>query len=871
MVLKRFSRRRSRRRQRPGCDSRRAAINQDGRSNGLTAPSGPAQTRSCYAALSPPPASRPRESATSRPTGPDTVLGDPIEVSALKAALLRRPPSGPALLARLGEDEYRPPRGGGRNRWSDQGRAGSRKSRIAAQSAPPDAQLAPRPGRHSAGRVHAAAPLDGDELPAGGRGQLLRLRRHQRSRRPRRSAARLAGTAEFPRHLLVLSARSQQALLDLAAAYDARLGEIPDAQMPDVCFTSMTGRRHFDHRLAVEAGSRAECREGLRAFAARALGHASVSVGHAGAVRPKIAFLFSGLDSLCGRAGRALYDEAPVFRNVLEQCDEILRSVLERPLLQVLFGGADDQNGPPFEETACAGPALFALQCAFLELWRSWGIVPDAVLGHGLGEYAAALAAGVFGLEDGLKLVAARARLFQGLPPGEMWAVGLGPSRAARVIRCFEHQVSVAAINAPAVSVLSGEHSAVRAAVERMRAAGASVRRLNVDRGSNSPQVDSIRGPFEAVARGFAFAKPAIPFIANVTGEPHEAGIVGPAYWGRQMREPVRFQAGIRSLRRLGCSVFLELGPAPDLIALSRPGNGGDETARLPSLHPGTTDWQVLLRSLGELYVRGAPVDSRTFNRGQRRRVVLPTYPFERRRYWFTSDDEEPRALPHQNGHAVDSVTSLIERGDAEGLARRVSLNAGLLPDQFEVLAACMRALVDDHRHDSSGVSPGDLSSRPPEGLVTRNGHIEAPTVFDDGSLGRRLQEAAPEDRFGLMASFIQGEVAAILKLRPGRTAEPHKGFFDMGMDSLMALDLKKRLEAALGRSLPATLAFESPTIETLAARLVELCAPPAHKPLADPDDVVAISRDQSLDEVLCLTDMELELLIEQEFQRAVS
>jgi acyl transferase domain-containing protein len=334
--------------------------------------------------------------------------------------------------------------------------------------------------------------------------------------------------------------------------------------------------------------------------------------------------------------GAVLYQTQPTFSAALDQCAELLRPYLDQPLLRVIH--PEPCALPPLlHETAYTQPALFALEYALAQLWLSWGVVPDAVHGHSIGEYTAACVVGVFSLEDAIRLVAERARLMQALPPvGRMATVFASAARVAEVLAGQAGAVATAAVNGPESTVISGEAGAVEGVLRQLQAQGVVAKPLTVSHAFHSPLLDPMLADLERAAAAVTATAPRIPLIANLTGKPMTEA-PGAEYWRDHARRTVQFTAGMASLRELGCEVFLELGPGSTLLALgkmSMPGHG----TWLPSLNAAQDDWQVLLRAAGALYVRGVPLSWTGFDRDySRRRLTLPGYPFEKQRCWLES------------------------------------------------------------------------------------------------------------------------------------------------------------------------------------------------------------------------------------------
>ncbi len=294
---------------------------------------------------------------------------------------------------------------------------------------------------------------------------------------------------ERPLQLLTLSARDEEALRALAIGIETRLSCQPHLSFPDVCFTANAGRSHFSQRLSVLCSTAEEAREKLTAFLAGATPAGLTTSRSSYSRRPKIAFLFTGQGAQYVNMGRHLYETSPTFRTTLEQCDELLRPHLDRPLLSLLYSQEKEEG--LLDRTMYTQPAMFALEYALYQLWSTWGLEPDFLLGHSVGEYVAACVAGIFSLEDGLKLIAERGRLMQAEPPGgRMVAVGAGEEQVRAAIEPFTATVSIAAINGPRNVVISGATSGVENVVSRLAADGVQTKNLKVSHAFHSPLME---------------------------------------------------------------------------------------------------------------------------------------------------------------------------------------------------------------------------------------------------------------------------------------------------------------------------------------------------------------------------------------------
>ena len=686
---------------------RGSAVNQDGASSGFTVPNKAAQEVLIRQALARAKV-EPSEVDYVEAHGTGTSLGDPIELRALEAVL-------------------------GKGRSSDNLKIGAVKTNIGHtesaagvaslikvvlsmqhQQIPPHLHLKQLTPYINWDEIPVSVVTEPTDWPAGGKRRIAGVSSFGASGTNAHVVLEAAPKLEpqtkskaRPLDLLTLSAKTKEALVQLANRYEKHLANNPDLTIEDICTTSNTGRGHFKHRLSVLASSLTELSEKLAAFALNQQAP-GVFLGQVETTNPKIAFLFTGQGSQYVGMGRQLYETQPTFRAALERCQEILRPELDKPLLEVLYPKASEPTSSAIDETAYTQPALFALEYALVQLWKSWGITPDVVMGHSVGEYVAATVAGVFSLEDGLKLIAARGRLMQALPQnGEMVAVLSDSDTVATAIEPYGQQVAIAAVNGSQNLVISGESQAVRAVCADLEAQGVKTKALQVSHAFHSPLMAPMLADFQQVASKITYFAPQMKIISNLTGQLVTEEIATPEYWCSHILKPVQFAASMETLQHLGYQVFVEIGSKPTLLGMARqclPQEG----VWLPSLRLGQDDWQQMLQSLGELYVRGVSVDWRGFNRDYAsRRVALPTYPFQRQRYWVESEGQQ-KVKSSLLDEIQTPIINLLNQGDSEQLVQLLAKAGNFSQEKMQFLPELLEVLVKQHQQQLSVASTKD-------------------------------------------------------------------------------------------------------------------------------------------------------------------
>jgi amino acid adenylation domain-containing protein len=472
-----------------------------------------------------------------------------------------------------------------------------------------------------------------------------------------------------PWQILLLSAKTEAALEAATDGLAAWLQAHREAGLPDVAFTLQSGRRAFACRRALVCRDVEEARRALAGRDPRALMSAWSEPGSR-----TVAFLLPGVGDHYPGMARGLAESEPVFRRELDRCAEVLRETLGGDLREVIFAAERQEGDGPdlrallgrgkprsaaarrLDRTLWAQPAVFAVEYALAKLWESWGVRPDALIGYSLGEYVAACLAGVLSLEDALRLVAERARLIDGLPAGAMLAVPLAETEVRPLLT---GGLDLAAVNGPQLSVVSGPTDEVAALATRLAERGVPSRELPTTHAFHSRMMEPAAAALTEMARRARLSSPALPYLSNVTGRwitPGEA--TDPGYWARHLCGTVRFADGLEALLASPSRVFLEMGPGNALsaLALQHPAaRGRTVVPSLPHAHDLQSDAAFLLGALGRLWLAGVDIDWAGFSAGERRRrLPLPTYPFERRRFWVEPGQGMPRtAFPAGEAAAV--------------------------------------------------------------------------------------------------------------------------------------------------------------------------------------------------------------------------
>ncbi|WP_025618774.1 type I polyketide synthase [Salinispora cortesiana] len=755
---------------------RGSAVNQDGTSNGLTAPNGQAQQRLIRQALA---AAQlgPADIDLVEAHGTGTALGDPIEAEAILATYGQgRAPDQPVWLGSVKSNIT--------HTQAAAGAAGLIKIVQAMRHRTLPATLnVDQPSPHvdwASGQVRLATEPQPWQVAG----------------RPRRAGISAFGISGTNAHVVVeespveapvsasvaesrspavvpwlLSAKSPVALRTQAARLATMTRSAPEFSPVAVGRALARSRAGLEHRATVVGTETKQLLAGLEALAADTPA-AGLTMARAVPGRA-VAALFTGQGAQYQGMGRHLYDSFDVFADKLDEVCRYLTPEVRSALLTPA-GTTDDEA---IHQTGLAQPALFALGVAQFALLRSWGVHPSVLVGHSIGELTAAHVAGVLSLPDAAHLVNARGALMQALPPGgAMLAVKATEEELLPLLAGAQARIGVAAVNAPRSVVVSGDEEAVTALATRLAEHGVRATRLRVSHAFHSAHMDPVLDDFRAVAKSLTYQRPAIPIVSTVTGATAGPELLTPEYWVGQLRQPVRFAPAVHAIRTQGTDTFVELGPDGVLTVLVREILGAEEHHAVPLCRRSRSGAEVA--ALGALHALGVPVEwEGFFPPAGEPEVDLPTYPFQRRRYWLP-----PAAVPPPTSPAP---RELVGGGDSPRRPAATRRSTDTVP--------------------SAGAAPAA------DGMQVAGGAM----------LAARLGALSEEEQFLHLVRTVQTLVAAVLGHADPDELDPDESLLDLGFDSLTAVELRNQIRDLSGVNLPASLVFEYPTVAVLADHLL--------------------------------------------------
>lgn len=779
------------------------AVNQDGKSQGITAPNEIQQEKVIRAALADAKLN-PEALDFIEAHGTGTALGDPIEIGALGAVFGNVKTRDKPLLigsskTNIGHME------------AAAGVGGLMKLALALrhEAIPPHIHFS-NPSPH----------IPWDEIPIRVTDKLTPWKRSgERKRAGGVSSFGFSGTnahiilEEAPlfvasetaerlmppaRQVVNFSGKTKVALHANIRAMERFLCVQPDIDLANLAHTLRVGRAQLTERMSLSATSVADLSAQLQAYVADPTAFAGAR-NSCPKQQPRIAFLFSGQGSQYAGLARELYDSEPRFRSALDRVAAVMAQYLDKPLLSILWG----DNTQCIGDTRYTQPALFSVEYALAEMWKAWGVKPTMVMGHSVGEYAAACYAGVFSMEDAARLISARGRLMMDLcEGGEMVALLATEDAVNALIAPFKDRVAIAALNGPTNIVVSGDTATIAAVIAAAEQQQIRATRLDTSHAFHSGMMTPMLAEFARIANTIDYKRPSLSLVSNLTGEVERSDIATAEYWVRHVREPVRFAQGMATLARQKMGVCVEIGPGVTLLGMGRHCIDDDAVVWAPSLRNGRADGEQLAHTVSDLWCAGVPLDWRAFDEPYQYRIAeAPTYRFQGETHWL---DFLPQLNTVGSWAQHHSLVACVQ-----GTRSRGATGQGLQLERAEANESALQ--VQNADAWLIGVAPADREARLVDVIRAR--------------IGRALHLAAAD-------------------------IDPLAPLVSLGMDSLLVMELRGQLQAVLGIAIPASLFVEHPNVATLARNLLGWwqevrSVPGRHQPLmqrAHRDDISQLS-----------------------------
>ncbi len=731
---------------------RGSAVNQDGKSNGLTAPNSFAQKRVILDALKNAKL-KPEDIQYVETHGTGTILGDPIEIEALGMVMENRTKDNPCYLgavkSNIGHLE------------AAAGIAGFIKTVLMLKH-----KFIPETLHFT--KINPHIPID--ELPFIIQTEKIKWDTLNKKRIAGVSSFGFGGTnahvilEEYPEpeiltnetdrtaHLLTLSAKDKESVRSLAHKFSGYLQKHTEFDFADVCYTRNVFREHFGNRAFIVAKNTDDAVIKLNGlvqnpdFFIKTLPVVSKNP-------EKIAFMFTGQGAQYFGMGRELYETSPTYKKHFDECAAIIQELIGESITGIISGNSNKAD--LINETRYTQIALFVVEYALAKLWMSWGIKPDYLIGHSVGEVVAAVVSNVMTLEDGLKFIEARGRLMQSLPRnGAMSVVFAGFETVSGIIKDFENEVSIAAVNGPANIVISGKIEAMGQIDKILNSKNINSKKLNVSHAFHSPLMEPVLEEFERTVKEMKFGKPEIPIVSNLTGKLITEAEFSADYWRNHIRNAVLFEPGMNLLNKLGCNVFIEIGPQPVLTGMAKRFIDNENVIWVGSLKKEHSDWDELLNGVGTLFTSGVKIDFKLLDSDYKRNFVdVPTYAFLKERYWFDDLEKKPAS------QTKPKVEPEIE-----------------IEDKF---------------------------------------------TFDEKELLKSLSTSNEEEKTEKLKNYLRSAVAHVLRLKP-ENVNPDSSITNLGLDSIVAMELRARLQNALGIEIPVAKLIEGPSINNLTGFIIE-------------------------------------------------